>query len=78
MHLKRLLLGKTIETVWADLCLYFRLVVAGDEFGPVSNEELVKVSFVIRDHQYIELMRYGSMFGGVQWKDFFIFKNKGR
>ena len=58
------------------MCEGVMVSAAGNEFGQIFNKEVMKFSFIVRDHEYIDVMRSISMLGCIEWEDLFIFKHE--
>ena len=50
--------------------------VARDENGQAPDEQVVKLAFVVGNHQQVDMMFPVAVFRSVDWKDFVVFKNQ--
>ena len=76
MRVEQVVARKVVEKVRANKVLVGVFDSADNEFGQVSNEEVMEFSFVVRDHEYIDVMRSISMLRRIEREELFIFKRE--
>ena len=75
MRLEKVVARTKWQAVRAHKGLVDVFGAAGNEFGQLSNEKIVELSFVVRDHDHIDVMTSISMIGRIEREDLFIFKD---